>query len=221
MHSHVKGLYLPTADVDTAADDDAAPDSVLSVASRWLLLALVNLAWLPLLTVAPESWVVTRATQQRLAMQRGDQTTLVVAWLLPCGRAGKEFSWYRCAVQMDAACHSPHQSTHPPTRQPTHPLPSMLPLSKGMQRCLKNCCETPWKSAAARRCRAERRTGVATSSSGSSAPAPTAEARTGVKAATDPSGEPPLDFIDTASVVARAAVRARPRLTPLRRGPGP
>ena len=87
VHSHVKGLYLPTADVDTAADDDAAPDSVLSVASRWLLLALVNLAWLPLLTVAPESWVVTRATQQRLAMQRGDQTTLVVAWLLPCGRA--------------------------------------------------------------------------------------------------------------------------------------
>ena len=87
VHSHVKGLYLPTADVDTAADDDAAPGSVLSVASRWLLLALVNLAWLPLLTVAPESWVVTRATQQRLAMQRGDQTTLVVAWLLPCGRA--------------------------------------------------------------------------------------------------------------------------------------
>ena len=87
VHSHVKGLYLPTADVDTAADDDAAPDSVLSVASRWLLLALVNLVWLPLLTVAPESWVVTRATQQRLAMQRGDQTTLVVAWLLPCGRA--------------------------------------------------------------------------------------------------------------------------------------
>ena len=87
VHSHVKGLYLPTADVDTAADDDAAPDSVLSVASPWLLLALVNLAWLPLLTVAPESWVVTRATQQRLAMQRGDQTTLVVAWLLPCGRA--------------------------------------------------------------------------------------------------------------------------------------
>ena len=87
VHSHVKGLYLPTADVDTAADDDAAPDSVLSVASRWLLLALVNLMWLPLLTVAPESWVVTRATQQRLAMQRGDQTTLVVAWLLPCGRA--------------------------------------------------------------------------------------------------------------------------------------
>ena len=43
--------------------------------------------WLPLLTIAPESWVVTRATQQRLAMQRGDQTTLVVAWLLPCGRA--------------------------------------------------------------------------------------------------------------------------------------
>ena len=33
--------------------------------------------------------------------------------LLPCGRAGKESSWYRCAVQMDAACHSPHQSTHP------------------------------------------------------------------------------------------------------------
>ena len=87
LHSHVKGLYLPTADVDTAADDDAAPDSVLSVASRWLLLALVNLVWLPLLTIAPESWVVTRATQQRLAMQRGDQTTLVVAWLLPCGRA--------------------------------------------------------------------------------------------------------------------------------------
>ena len=87
VHSHVKGLYLPTADVDTAADDDAAPGSVLSVASRWLLLALVNLVWLPLLTVAPESWVVTRATQQRLAMQRGDQTTLVVAWLLPCGRA--------------------------------------------------------------------------------------------------------------------------------------
>ena len=87
VHSHVKGLYLPTADVDTAADDDAAPDSVLSVASRWLLLALVNLVWLPLLTVAPESWVVTRATQQRIAMQRGDQTTLVVAWLLPCGRA--------------------------------------------------------------------------------------------------------------------------------------
>ena len=87
VHSHVKGLYLPTADVDTAADDDAAPDSVLSVASRWLLLALVNLMWLPLLTVAPESWVATRATQQRLAMQRGDQTTLVVAWLLPCGRA--------------------------------------------------------------------------------------------------------------------------------------
>jgi hypothetical protein len=87
LHSHVKGLYLPTADVDTAADDDAAPDSVLSVASRWLLLALVNLVWLPLLTIAPESWVVTHATQQRLAMQRGDQTTLVVAWLLPCGRA--------------------------------------------------------------------------------------------------------------------------------------
>ena len=88
MHSHVKGLYLPTADVDTAADDDAAPGSVLSVASRWLLLALVNLVWLPLLTVAPESWVVTRATQQRLAMQRGDQTTLVVAWLLAHVRYG-------------------------------------------------------------------------------------------------------------------------------------
>jgi len=40
--------------------------------------------------------------------------------LLPCGRAGKESSWCRCAVKMGAACHSPHQSTHPlihPTEQ--------------------------------------------------------------------------------------------------------
>ena len=91
VHSHVKGLFLPTAEVDTAAGQDAAPDSVLSVASRWLLLALVNLAWLPLLTVAPESWVITRATRQRLAMQSGDRK-LWVAWLLPCGRTALRFA---------------------------------------------------------------------------------------------------------------------------------
>ena len=91
VHSHVKGLFLPMAEVDTAAGKDAAPDSVLRVASRWLLLALVNLAWLPLLTVAPESWVVTRATRQRLAMQSGDRE-LWVAWLLPCGRTALRFA---------------------------------------------------------------------------------------------------------------------------------
>jgi hypothetical protein len=53
---------------------------------------VVNLAWLPLLTVVHERHVVKRATQQRLAMQRGDQTVLIVAWLLPCGRAVLRFA---------------------------------------------------------------------------------------------------------------------------------
>ena len=55
--------------------------------TRWLLLGAFNLAWLPLLTVVHETRVLKRAQMQRLAMQRGDKTTLVVAWLLPCGRA--------------------------------------------------------------------------------------------------------------------------------------
>jgi len=55
--------------------------------TRWLLLGAFNLAWLPLLTVVHDTRVLKRAHKQRLAMQRGDKTTLVVAWLLPCGRA--------------------------------------------------------------------------------------------------------------------------------------
>ena len=64
------------------------PPLTLALAlTRWLLLGAFNLAWLPLLTVVHETRVLKRAHKQRLAMQRGDKTTLVVAWLLPCGRA--------------------------------------------------------------------------------------------------------------------------------------
>ena len=96
VHAHVKSLFLPTAEVDAAlahaaANEDAAERGMLSAAGRWLLLGLVNLVWLPLLTIVHESRVVKRAARQRLAMQRGDQTTLIVAWLLPCGRAVLQF----------------------------------------------------------------------------------------------------------------------------------
>ena len=64
------------------------PPLALALAlTRWLQLGAFNLAWLPLLTVVHETRVLKRAQMQRLAMQRGDKTTLVVAWLLPCGRA--------------------------------------------------------------------------------------------------------------------------------------
>ena len=64
------------------------PPLTLALAlTRWLQLGAFNLAWLPLLTVVHETRVLKRAQMQRLAMQRGDKTTLFVAWLLPCGRA--------------------------------------------------------------------------------------------------------------------------------------
>ena len=71
----------------TLAPPLTPPRALALALTRWLLLGVFNLAWLPLLTVVHETRVLKRAQKQRLAMQRGDKTTLFVAWLLPCGRA--------------------------------------------------------------------------------------------------------------------------------------
>ena len=87
------------------------PPLTLALAlTRWLLLGAFNLAWLPLLTVVHETRVLKRAHKQRLAMQRGDKTTLVVAWLLPCGRA------------VPPPIISPTSPLHPPYISPTSPV---------------------------------------------------------------------------------------------------